>query len=228
MTTQRNFVAKSLVVLCLLIGTTVATGGCGQSAAMAYYLGIGRNRKIEPLFVLPPGKILVLVDDTDNRVTWPRARDLLAESVGRELLAHEAAESIISNTSLMQLRQVDPAFPRYSATKIGRKLGANTVIWLQIKDFFAPTEIEDTSSAARLTLSIKILNADEMDDPSDVRLWPADERGHINKTELSAIEVERLKGSNASARALAEKAAKPIGRLFYEHTLGDLDNDRFE
>ena len=104
------------------------TGGCGQSGGWAYFLGIGRKTKIEAHFTLPEGKVLVLVDDPGGKVHWPRARDLLGRYLGEELLTHRAAESIISPESLARFRQTDAAFETYAAHRIGRKLGADTVI----------------------------------------------------------------------------------------------------
>ena len=208
----------------LMVAALSMTGGCGQSGAWAYFLGIGRKTKIEPHFALPEGKVLVLVDDPGGKVHWPRARDLLGRYLGEELLTHDAAESMISPESVARFRQTDSAFETYAAHRIGRKLGADTIIWLEVRDFFAPTEIQDTSAAAKMTVSVKVLNVREEHDRNKVRLWPPDQGGHIMETSLKAVEVNRLKGENASSKELARKSALHIGRLFYQYTLGDIDD----
>ena len=220
---------KALV--CLLISIlAIPLSGCGAAAGMGYFLGIGRGRKIEPLFEIPEGKLLILVDDVDNRVTWARTRQVLARFVGEELLAHEAVDAVISNESVGKLRQIDLQFSNYSAAEIGRKLGADTVLWIEVKDFFAPGEVQDTSGAAKMAVSVKLLSCGESDPdkPRSARLWPTDGGGYLIKTELSALQVHSLKTESALATKLAQKTAVPLARLFYQHTLGDLDDDRFE
>ncbi len=176
---------KALV--CLLISIlAIPLSGCGAAAGMGYFLGIGRGRKIEPLFEIPEGKLLILVDDVDNRVTWARTRQVLARFVGEELLAHEAVDAVISNESVGKLRQIDLQFSNYSAAEIGRKLGADTVLWIEVKDFFAPGEVQDTSGAAKMAVSVKLLSCGESDPdkPRSARLWPTDGGGLPDKNRV--------------------------------------------
>jgi len=213
-----------ICALALLASTVGHVAGCGASGAMAYFMGVGRGTKIKPQFTLPEGKILVLVDDPGEKVHWPRARGLLGQYVGEELLTHKAASAMISPESVAKFRQMNPSFEKYSAQAIGRKLGADAILWLEVRDFFAPTEIQDTSVAARMTISLKVLNVHEEQDRGKVRLWPVDRDGYVVESELKAVEVNRLKGKNAASKELARKAALYIGRLFYQHTLGDIDD----
>lgn len=198
--------------------------GCGRYGGLAYFLGVGRGTKIEPQYVLPEGTLLILVDDPDEHVTWPRTRDLLQQFLGEELLAHKAVTAVISPDSVARFRQADERFERYAAVQIGRKLSADTVMWIEVRDFFAPEEIEDTSTAAKITVSVKILTTHEEERADRVRLWPTDEGGYIHQTQLSAVQVHRLKGDNAVERELARRAAIQLGRLFYQHTVGEVDD----
>jgi len=204
---------------------TLLLHGCGRYAGLAYFLGAGRNTKIEPLYQLPEGTVLILVDDPSERVIWPRARDLLERYLGEELLAHEATAAVISPASVARFRQADSQFERYSATRVGRKLDADTVIWLEVRDFFAPVNIEDSSVAAKMTIAVRVLTTEESPESGRPRLWPQDESGHLDTTEMTAIDVHKLKGDNAVARELARRSAIRIGRLFYQHTVGEVDDE---
>ncbi|MCB9867219.1 MAG: hypothetical protein H6816_11385 [Phycisphaerales bacterium] len=220
--------AHAALTAALLAGLLLpALPGCGRYGGLAYFMGIGRGHKIEPQFELPEdGTLLVLVDDPAERLRWPRLRDLLEQSLGEELLAHQAVKAVISPDAMARFRQADPKFERYPAATIGRKVGADTVLWLEVRDFFNPTEIEDTSSTAKITLAVKVITTKPGTLPSDVRLWPTDEGGYIHSTELSAIDVHKLKGDNATARELARRAAIQIGRLFYQHTVGEVEDSK--
>jgi hypothetical protein len=209
----------------LTLATGIALSGCAKLGVLAYFMGAGRGKKIQAEYILPEGKLLILVDDPRELVTWPQARELLVQFTGEALLSHEAIDAVISPESIAKFRQMDPEFDKYPATVIGEKVGAETVMWLQVRDFFAPTEIEDTSTAAKLAVTIKILNVGEERRADRVRLWPDDRDGYLVETELSAIGVDKLQGDNAVAKELARKTAVQIGRLFYQHTLGEIEDE---
>ncbi len=216
---------KSILVVALAGLLLLPTAGCARWGALAYALGGGRGQKLPAEYELPPGKLLILVDDPKEKVTWPRARTLLAKYVGEELLAREAISTVISPRSLAKFRQSDTKFENYAADEIGRKLGAKTVLWIEVRDFEAPEEIEEVSTAAKLTLGIKVLTTEEEVNPHRVRLWPTVGSGHLVESSLNAIAVNKTKGENAVAKELARRSSILVARLFYEHTLGDIEDD---
>ncbi len=221
--------AGSLTVrrgLLLLLACCVALPGCGRYAGLAYFLGMGRKTKIPKEFDLPEGLVLVLVDDPAERVEWPRARNLLERYVGEELLEHETVESVISPDSVARFRRSDPDFDMYATDRVGSMLGADTVIWLEVREFSAPINIEDTSTAAKMTVAVRVLTTHEDERASRVRLWPSDAGGYIAETTLNAVEVHRLKGDNAVAAELARRSAIRVGRLFRDYTVGEADDER--
>jgi hypothetical protein len=216
---------------CLTATTVLLTllpiAGCGrQAGGLLYFLGYGRGQKIPAQFELPEGKILILVDDTEALAELPQTRELLVQYVGEELLAHKAADQVISPRAVNRLRQSDPEFERRSAHQIGRKVEADTIVWLQVRDFFAPVEVEDTSAAARMSVSVIVLDATEAADATKVRLWPPGREGHLESLELTSNQVNALKGNDAVAKKLAEKLSRQVARLFYKHTVGEVEDDR--
>ena len=58
-----------------------------------------------------------------------------------------------------------------------------------------------------------------------VRLWPSTNDGQVVEQKLNAIAVKRLGGTDEVADDLAARLSRQIGRLFYQHTVGDLDDD---
>lgn len=199
--------------------------GCGRFAGLGYFGGLGRGTKIEPIYTLPDNTLLILVDDPGEKVRSPRTRDQLARDLGEELLAHKAVSKIVRPDALAKLRRMDAQFESYPATAVGRKLDAGTVLFLEVREYFAPLDIEDTSTAAKLTVAVRVLNVHESKRADKVRLWPTDEGGHIVESELRAVEVHKLASEAAVAGELARKCALHVGRLFYQHTLGDLDEE---
>jgi hypothetical protein len=202
--------------------------GCGpESGAIWYWMGAGRGAKIEPKFTFPDGKVLVLVDDPHECVSHTQADDRLAQHLGEELLRHEAVTTIIDPDSLRFLRRTDPEFERRTAEYIGRKAEADVVLWAQVREYFAPQEVQDTSAAAKFSVSLKILNTRQDRGGRPLRLWPSDAAGHVESVELSANDISKLQSKLEVSEALAKKLAPQIARLFYEHTAGELEDDRF-
>lgn len=215
-------------MIALAFCATFACAGCGVTGGkMLYFLGYGRGRKIPEKFTLPPGKLLVLVDDPQSLVHWPHAREMLAEQTAREIVRHEAVDEVISNRTLLSARQADPQFDRRSAQTIGKRAGADTVLVLTVQDFEASDQPEDTSAAARMSVAVKVLDANETESPSRVRLWPQHGDGHIETISLPATKVHALKSERAIAQALAHALGRNVARLFYEHTFGDVEDDEF-
>lgn len=217
-------------VACRLFALALAlsASGCGMTGGkMLYFLGYGRGRKIPAQFELPPGKLLILVDDAHELVTWPQAREMLAEQTARELVRHEAVDQVISNRSLLNLRQSDPDFDRRSAQAVGREIGADTVLIMQVREFLASDRIEDTEAAARMSVAIKVIDAREDTSSSRVRLWPTLGDGHLESIEMPATRVHSLKSEKAIAQALTHALGRNVARLFYQHTYGDVEDDEF-
>ena len=219
---------STLVLLLVSLIALPFVSGCGaQAGALGYWLGVGRGKKVKAQFKFPPGRLLILVDDSRGLVEWPQACEHLARFVGEDLLRRDAVEEVVSNDSLARLRASDADFHKRSAQEIGRLAGADTVLWLEVREFFAPQEIQDTSSAAKMSVSVKVLNVHEEKRSDLVRLWPDDEYGHIEEIELRAVEVHTLeRAENAVSLSMTRKLSKQIARLFFDYKLGELEDEK--
>jgi len=221
---RRGVVAVAVVVTTVVL--CMSTTGCGQTGGkLLYVLGFGRGHKVPAEHKLPEGTVLVLVDDPQGLLGTVRIGSILAEKTGEALLKQEATDAVVSQQAISRLRRTDPEFERRPADGIGRRLGARTVIWLQVKEFFAPNEVQDTESAAVLSVAVKLLDA-RAKKRALVRLWPTDPDGRVETVQLRATHVAGMSGQKAIARKLAERLARQIARLFYTHTLGELEDDR--
>ena len=218
--------ARSLAGAGALALLLAGGAGCGmQGGAMAYWAGVGRSEKVKAEYTIPPGKVLILVDDDQGVVNLSQVRDLLVESLSQELLSHRAVTAVVDNDTTIKLRQSDERFERRGAREVGLLADADLVLWAQVQDFLAPAEIQDLA-AARITVSVKVLNAREEQRREAVRLWPTGPGGQIVRTELSANDMSRLKGENAVAKEMAARLGRQIARLFYEYSLGELDDEK--
>ncbi|UCG15541.1 MAG: hypothetical protein JSV19_09630 [Phycisphaerales bacterium] len=206
-----------------LAAALLAVTGCGPGGgALLYFAGVGQTQKVEARYTLGEGPILVLVDDFNERLTWPETQDLLAEQTADELLARKATKKIISCDALRRLRQARPDFDRLCCNEIGRLIGADQIVWLEVADFFASQAVEDTGSAARMAVTVKVVNPRGTRKDGTVRLWPKEHDGQPVKAALSSNDVSRAGSRRAIAEALSSKLAVEVARLFYDHTAEDL------
>ncbi|MCP4592977.1 MAG: hypothetical protein GY842_19755 [bacterium] len=201
---------------------TAALAGCGaQAGGLLYFMGAGRLHTIEAEYTLAPGSLLILVDDLDERLTWGPARDRIAEELSKELLEHEAAEKIITPESVKRYRRTHPDFDELKCNQVGRLLGADQVLWLEVKAFYAEEEIHDTTHAASLSVTIRVIDPNERKDRHKVRLWPVNREGKPVAVQLTSNKVTSLRTKDAIAGELARQLAKDIAKLFYDHSFQD-------
>ena len=209
----------------LLVGLLVSIalcGGCGFSQGqLLWAMGFGSGVKVKAEFELTPdGSVLILVDDPEERLYSPATRNELADKLGKALEAHDAVGRVVPQSRLQRLRREKLDFEEITCRQIGELVEADEVLWVQIRDFYAEPEVDETISAARMAVAVKVIDA-RAKQRAEVRLWPVDREGRIVSTELHANEVMRAKTAEAISRGLTEKVAAEVGKLFYEHPLED-------
>jgi len=177
------------------------------------------GQKVEAKFRLSDGPILVFIDDIHERVDYPPARAALWDSLSQELLARGATKRVVPLETLNALRTSLPDFDKRGAREIGELAGADQVLWVEIQDFLAEEEISDSSQAAYMAATVKVINARESTSKSRVRLWPISFEGHAVAAQLTGAAVAQAKTKDGIMRVLCEKLADEISRLFYDHEL---------
>jgi hypothetical protein len=192
--------------------------GCGpQAGAFLYWMGVGHGQQVDAEFTLSEGPVLILVDDFEERLTWAPARDYIAEALAKQLREHQAAQKVISPETLKQCRRTRTDFDDLKCTQVGRLVGADQVLWLEVNDFLAEEEVHEATQAASVSVTVRVINPHEQKDRAKVRLWPTDREGKLVSVKLSPNDVNRLKTKDAIAGELADKLAKEIAKLFYKH-----------
>ncbi len=209
-------------VSCLVSVCVLFTAGCGYTQGqMLYFLGFGQAKLAKAQFELTDQPIVILVDDPQEMVRQPSARQQLVDSLGEELIRQKAAHKIVPRLTIENLRLTDPKFNRYSAREIGEQAGATQMIWLTVSDYRVSEIFDDPSSAAIFQVQVKVLNVLEKKKGSRVRLWPMSPAGQPVRVQLHGSDVVRLKKPQAIGQELAATLAQDIAKLFYDHRLSD-------
>ena len=208
------------ILLVMLLVSVALCGGCGFSQGqLLWAMGFGSGVKVKAEFELTPeGSVLILVDDPEERLYSPATRSELAEKLGKGLEAHDAVGRVVPQSGLQRLRREKLDYEEITCRQIGEMVEADEVLWVQVRDFYAEPEVDETISAARMAVAVKVIDV-HAKQRAEVRLWPVDREGRIVSTELHANEVIRAKTPEAISRRLTEKVAGEVGKLFYEHPL---------
>jgi len=215
-------VARAVGVLAL--GAAVSTSGCGMAGGRAMYMaGLFRRPTIDAEFRFGKGPIAVVVDDFGEVCYWPGVSSALAERLILSLESNKAAKTIISNAAVNRLRKTDASFDEHSCARLGRLLGAEQVLLIEIRSFYASENPAESNAAARLGVAAKVINVLEKTDRRKVRLWPKSRDGRIVTTELSANDVSRAKTREGVLRELTTTAADNIVNFFHDRAMGDFE-----
>jgi hypothetical protein len=199
--------------------------GCGFSGGEAlYFTGLFKPKMIDAEFKLTQtGAVVVLVDDLQEHCFWPQATIALAQAITDELVKHEAAVRFVSPTKVNQLRQSQSRYEDLSVQKIGKLLGAEQVLSVEVQSFDASLTADSASSAASMSASVKVINVLETEQRSKVRLWPGSPTGKTTRVEISASKVATAKSPNRVIKILTEDLAVEIAKSFYDRRPGDFE-----
>lgn len=196
--------------------------GCGiTQGKWLWAMGLDRHFTQPAEFTLTTeGPVLVLVDDPEYRLDAPRTRTDLARKVGAYLKKHEAVSEVVPQNRIARLRRENTDFEDRGCREVGRLADAHQVVWLEIRDLYDVPEVEDSVAAARMTVTVRVVNA-QAENKGEVRLWPTQREGQIVTVELPADKVFNAKSRRQIAGKLTDKMAEQVAQIFYEIPLED-------
>jgi len=217
--TERTGCRRRRGSFALAVGLLVATGGCGPDfGALFYHLGWVPQQKVSAEYRLPPGPVLILVDDDLDLVQPSLARRALVDALAKELKSHNITDRVTTNEELARLRQAVPDFDQLSIREVGRRANADTVLWMSVEDFSVEDDLERLVTPARFTLKLKVFNA-RAEHKKDVRLWPPERQGRFISVKVSPQDARACKSLAGVHRKIAAVMADKIARLFYDYTV---------
>ncbi|HPD31854.1 MAG TPA: hypothetical protein PLL20_17820 [Phycisphaerae bacterium] len=210
--------ARQALSRVLVLGVGLATvTGCGpEFGAVIYHLGVGAEQKVRAEFKLPAGPVLILVDDEMDLVSPPSTRETLVDELATRLKEHKVVERVTTNEELALIRRSAADFDELSVREVGRRANADTVIWMNVEDFYVDRDLEMMVAPARFGVKLKVFNARE-EDRLKIRLWPPERDGRRIDITISPHEARRCKSRSELDRLLASTMADEVAKLFYDH-----------
>ena len=202
--------AASAVLMTALAACNVSCAVLAWTAAQ-----FGPKATIPAVYEPPKGKkMLVFVDDMENPVSHPPVKIELTRMINRLLAANEIAREAVPYGRLADLIAATPDFNELSVAEVGRKVGADIVLYVRVDQFALKDEAAmDLLWRGRLQTTVRMV--DVVDGP----LWPKDRLGGYQVDEVDTRPKPDDSDTDAAevTKILASKMADKITKLFYEH-----------
>lgn len=202
----------------LLLLALTAVPGCQAIGPLLYHAGLGPRERIPAEFKLPPGPLVILVDDYLDVVQPPLARHELVDVVTRELRDQKLVDRVTTNEELGRLRQSEPDFENMSIREVGRLVNADTMIWIQPQQYRVNADLELAHTEGVFSARVKVFNIRE-DDSTRIRLWPPERDGRLVSATLSPHDIRASRSPAEVHRKMADALGDTIAKLFYEYTI---------
>lgn len=202
---RKMFIAAMLPALGCL-------GGCQLPMAMG--LMMFPNETVAGKYKLPAdATLLVFPDDMTNPVSYPQVKGQLAEAVGKFLAEQHVVAKVIPYQQVVDLHGAEPDFNHMSIARIGRKLGASVVLYINIDEFSLKEMPSDTVWKAKMAAKVRVV------DVNKGLLWPDESAGYAVSAELPIVENANESFGVTLSGQLADKLAKQVIDLFRDREL---------
>ena len=176
---------------------------------------------IDAQYTLPDRKTVVFVDDRTNLLSRTQLRAVIGDKVSTVLMKQGLVTDTIATRDAIAIARKDETVDKpIPISEIGQRVGADTIIYVQIEDFAlsAPGGIARPSAQA----TVKVIDVSGRS-----RLYPAPSELKGQPVATSMREVsEDLYQSTAGRRQIEDILAAEIGaevaKLFYKHEVTEL------
>jgi hypothetical protein len=192
------------------LAALTACGGC-QILGALYHVFVPKAQ-VGPELALPPEKkVLVFPDDVFHRVRYSTAKRALADKVGDMLAEKRVAADVVPYDELKDLEESEPNFHLLEVATVGRKLGADLVIYIILDPLRLKDSDADTLYHGRFGGRVRVV------DVRKGKIWPDDSAGKVVRI------VEQPSDNPSSTYAeqlvirLGQDLGEKIGNLFAKH-----------
>ncbi|HEY7115965.1 MAG TPA: hypothetical protein VH475_05245 [Tepidisphaeraceae bacterium] len=204
--------ARGAVALLMLLAVATAGGGCALPGAIAYKVF---GPPPIPARYAPPQTqpMLILVENAHSgSVAIPEA-DELSRVLYDELHAQKTAPPLIDPAHVHELRDHDPsAFARMTIAQIGRALGADQVLYVEVNRLDLDSPPASEMVKLRMTANVKVVDA-----TSAVTAWPQSADSEVFEFAYPPQRIESGATASQLKRQVLHAGGIELSRWFYDY-----------
>ncbi len=189
----------------------------GSGCAVLHYVGMltEPSKKVDAEYKPPADrKVLVFVDDIRMPVSYEQIKTDLTDRLNVQLLENKIAGKVIPSEMLQNYIAMTPKFNQLSVAEVGKELGADLVLYVEITRFSLRDSDQTPIWQGRLATSVRWVDV-----KTAKRLWPSD---RIDGYDVPLMELPTEENVSAAygaeiAKQLAEGMSAQIAWFFYDH-----------
>jgi len=208
-----------ITILAALVSMMAMLPGC-NIAGPAYAIAAGPPKRPAE-FILQDRPTLVFVDDRSNVLSRRNLRRQIADRVSEDLMVKEVITRTISPRDGLAVAQSESHGRPIAIDEIGRSVGADQVIYVEMLGFALSADGTSPVPAARCAIKV-------IDVANREKLFPGLGTGteaRVMDIPASPVSTE-LYQSSASRRQIEDMLADVVGveiaKVFYEHVPREL------
>ncbi len=218
---NRKSLTSPLVLAAALFLAAGTLAGC-NIAGPALYLLHGPE-KIPRVYQLDKDRpTVIFIDDRAMNIQRSPTRERIAAAAERALLDHGAVARIIDSRAAAAVVTNEPRGKLMAISEIGRKVGAEVVIYVTPDSFALSTDGQTFAPSARFR--VKILDA-----VTDKRVWPEEREGHV-LTVSASTRQGTTPSDAAEVREAEDRFADLVGlrlaQMFYAREADTVSDER--
>ena len=210
----------SLLAIVLAVGAVISAlliaGGCAAVGFVAK--AVADNPDIPPAYELSDHSTVVFVDDPTHLLPNLTVGSTIAQRITSDLRTNKAVARLIEPTTIDDLRAADAGFAQMPVDVVGRRVGADQVIYVLVDSFTLGDEhgVYRPLGSAR----VKVIDV-----AGRRRIFPGSDQGHTVTRQLNYKHesVDARGQLSVLTRSVAEQLGRDIGFLFYTHKRPDSD-----
>jgi hypothetical protein len=210
----RPFQRWLLIGACVLIPGVMA--GCAAFGFVAK--AVSDSTPVPKVHALAEQTTVVFVDDPDHVLPNLTVGSTIAQRITADLQAGKAVARLVPPTKIDELRAAEPGFGKLPVDEVGRRVGADQVVYVQINSF--TLGVEDGAFRPLAEAEVKVIDAVKR-----ARVFPTGQRGHTVTHQLNyRHESADTRGhTHVLTRQVAERLGRDVAFLFYDHPRPETD-----
>lgn len=215
----------SWTVLPLVVGVSVTALGVAAGCNIvgpALLLAHGPE-KIPQAYELDRERpVVIFLDDRELNIRRAPTRERITAAAERALLDRKAVDRVIDSRAAATLVQGEPRGDLMPISEVGRKVGAELVIYVVPEVFTLSSDGQTFAPMARLR--VKVLDA-----AADTRLWPEEREGYsfdITASTRQGAPPTDAAGLREAEDGFADLVGRRLAELFYKHEADTVSDER--
>jgi hypothetical protein len=209
---------RRILMTVLLTALPVVTCGCPLVAWLTANLAPPPTLKAE--YQPPKDKIvLVVVREAEDcpPIEYVTIKYEMAEKIATKLVKHKIAASTVPNDSLQNL-EFTREYRDMKLDEIGRKLGADLILCVQIQKFSLKESSVSPVWQGQMSASVMVVDCHAL--PGQAKLWPTDRPANsgfpAQSVDLQPIEDSSTTYGEKVAHKVAEEMSENVVSLLHD------------